>query len=426
MKFKKKYENPYMKTIMIKRAIEVDNDLKKFIFMNSNYRRKVWNDFVAEYYRCRELGEKFNVMEFKSNYYNEIEKPNNVYKTYCTGISESVMKDIINALHLCNLNDGSLNFKKFDKFRCSFKVNCKGHFRDIKDLLPKFTSKVHIVSNDIISFSKKWKDITHIKLKEPLWCDAKPIDDMMYYFTKNHHYAFSEKDIKEISFIHELGKFYICLSVDVFNLYNKKSEKNKRKDKAGIDLGIHNPVCLFGGNNAYIFKMTDKELNRIHYLERRSRRLQSIMCRKTYGSKNYYKVLRKFRVTWYKIRNIRLNWRRTLAKEIAKKYKMICVDNFKIPDNTECTSIPKTIIRRINDSNRLYGMYAFYESLIHACYKYKTKYIQSPEKTTRTCSECGHENPKLPLSKRIFKCEKCGFTIDRDINASKNCYNYIL
>ena len=32
---------------------------------------------------------------------------------------------------------------------------------------------------------------------------------------------------------------------------------------------------------------------------------------------------------------------------------------------------------------------------------------------------------QLELYQRIFKCEECGYTIDRDMNASKNCYDFI-
>ena len=34
-------------------------------------------------------------------------------------------------------------------------------------------------------------------------------------------------------------------------------------------------------------------------------------------------------------------------------------------------------------------------------------------------------NVKIPINQRIFKCEECGYTIDRDMNASKNCYDFI-
>src|SRR5579875_3035420 len=42
--------------------------------------------------------------------------------------------------------------------------------------------------------------------------------------------------------------------------------------------------------------------------------------------------------------------------------------------------------------------------------------------TSRTCSECGHVNPALGAT-REFKCEKCGYTADRELNSGRNLIN---
>jgi len=43
--------------------------------------------------------------------------------------------------------------------------------------------------------------------------------------------------------------------------------------------------------------------------------------------------------------------------------------------------------------------------------------------SSKTCSHCGSIKKKLSLSERIYKCEDCGFEIDRDLNASINLKN---
>lgn len=437
MKFKSKKNTCKLNTIIIKRSITVDDELKSFIFMNSNYRRKVWNDFVTEYYRCKDCGEKFNAMDFKKRYYNEIEKPANVYSQYTTGISLQVMKDVINGIQKCLINNGHLHYRKFDRFKCSFKVHTVAHYRDIKDGLPRLESKVHVIEPRVISYSDRINQIRYIKLNEPLFIDAYPIGDKMMYFNNfiwKAKYAFSEEDIKEISFCHELGKFYICLSVNIHNIYDMKNEKTKREKYAGIDLGIHNPITITDKNGSFVLRMSQRELNRIHYLERRVRRLQHIMDRKFYENKkrgnspysnNFIKVQRKYRVAWYKIRNIRLQWRRKVSKYIATKYKAICVDNFKTPTYKDHEIQSRKALRKIHAYNRIHAMYDCSRLIEHMCTMYKTKYIPSPENTTRTCSYCNHINGHLLLSQRVLKCENCNRVIDRDVNASQNCYNFI-
>jgi putative transposase len=43
----------------------------------------------------------------------------------------------------------------------------------------------------------------------------------------------------------------------------------------------------------------------------------------------------------------------------------------------------------------------------------------NPVYTSQTCSTCGHRQ-RLPLSVRVFDCEKCETVTERDLNASKN------
>ncbi|MFU8876042.1 RNA-guided endonuclease InsQ/TnpB family protein, partial [Micromonospora sp. SL4-19] len=40
--------------------------------------------------------------------------------------------------------------------------------------------------------------------------------------------------------------------------------------------------------------------------------------------------------------------------------------------------------------------------------------------STRMCSACRTIGPALPLSMRIFRCDECGHTADRDVNAAVN------
>lgn len=46
--------------------------------------------------------------------------------------------------------------------------------------------------------------------------------------------------------------------------------------------------------------------------------------------------------------------------------------------------------------------------------------------SSKTCSVCGHVKGKLSLSERTFICEKCGNTLDRDLNAAINLRQHCL
>ena len=40
--------------------------------------------------------------------------------------------------------------------------------------------------------------------------------------------------------------------------------------------------------------------------------------------------------------------------------------------------------------------------------------------SSKTCSNCGTVKAKLSLNERVYQCDVCGLTIDRDLNAAIN------
>lgn len=40
--------------------------------------------------------------------------------------------------------------------------------------------------------------------------------------------------------------------------------------------------------------------------------------------------------------------------------------------------------------------------------------------SSKLCSRCGWLASELPLKQRVFRCDRCGLEIDRDLNAAKN------
>ena len=46
--------------------------------------------------------------------------------------------------------------------------------------------------------------------------------------------------------------------------------------------------------------------------------------------------------------------------------------------------------------------------------------LVDPRQTSQECSQCGNMKKDLKLSDRIYHCNACGLTIDRDLNAAIN------
>lgn len=66
------------------------------------------------------------------------------------------------------------------------------------------------------------------------------------------------------------------------------------------------------------------------------------------------------------------------------------------------------------------GFYEFKRQLEYKAKKFGCEVIIADRfyPSSKTCSRCGHKKDSLSLSERIYRCDNCGFEIDRDLNAA--------
>ncbi|AEB12645.1 RNA-guided endonuclease InsQ/TnpB family protein [Marinithermus hydrothermalis] len=165
----------------------------------------------------------------------------------------------------------------------------------------------------------------------------------------------------------------------------------------GVDLGLKNQAAL---SNGFVLRWRVRETDRLKKLQRK-------LSRKKKGSKNREHVVHRIRREHEKLRWIKQDIRnRVLA--LLRQYDLVAVQ----PD-------------RIKGWQALWGgkvQGAALGGLLEAL-RTRLPTLVATERnapTTRTCSSCGHLNPKVPLDRRVFTCEACGFRIDRDLNAALN------
>ena len=75
------------------------------------------------------------------------------------------------------------------------------------------------------------------------------------------------------------------------------------------------------------------------------------------------------------------------------------------------------------------GIYAFKTALTWKAANRDVTITLMPKftPTTQVCSCCGaFPSEKIDLSVRRYKCEHCGFELDRDSNAARNIYSWNL
>ena len=116
-----------------------------------------------------------------------------------------------------------------------------------------------------------------------------------------------------------------------------------------------------------------------------------------------------------------MHWKTT--NYLCSNYDVILLPSFGTQDMAK--KVQKGHMRRkINrDTTRkmlMMSHYKFRLRLLHKARQWgKTVIIVNEAYTSKTCTSCGWQNPKLGGSK-IFKCKKCNLSVGRDINGARN------
>ena len=215
------------------------------------------------------------------------------------------------------------------------------------------------------------------------------------------------------------GKYwYVSLCVE--NEYEKcKLDKDL---SVGIDLAtVSNFEKSFGNIN---------KTQRVRRLKKQLRRLQRQVSRKYEKNRsgnrylktnNIMKLERKIKLLHKRLSDIRLNYLHQVTISIAKTkpYRIVMEDL-----NVKGMMKNKHLAQAISEQ----GFAKFIELMKYKAEKFGIEFIQADRfyPSSKICSHCESLKKDLKLSERIYHCSCCGFTIDRDKNASINLANYKL
>ena len=205
-----------------------------------------------------------------------------------------------------------------------------------------------------------------------------------------------------------------------------KPNINKLEDKVlAIDLGIKQlAIVNIDGldvpniNKTRVVKALEKKLKRLQ--KQCSRKY--IMNKKGgsyFKTESIKKLELKIKKLHRKLKNIRLNYiHQATSKLVKTNARLVVMENLKVSNMMKNRHLAKAIQQQ--------GFYTFINQMKYKCAFYGIEFIQVPTfcPSSKTCSCCGNIKKNLKLSDRIYKCDKCGFVVDRDKNATYNLANY--
>ena len=175
----------------------------------------------------------------------------------------------------------------------------------------------------------------------------------------------------------------------------------------GIDVGINSLATLDTGkhyDNPRPLKRYEKKLAR----EQRK------LSRKEFLSNNWYKQKDKVAKLHYKIACIRNDAHHQATTEIVNIASAIGIETLKVTNMLKNRKLAKAL----SDS----ALGGFLEKLKSKAEVLGIPIIEAPQffASSKTCSSCGYVKDELSLSERVFHCEFCYTSIDRDQNAAIN------
>jgi putative transposase len=195
----------------------------------------------------------------------------------------------------------------------------------------------------------------------------------------------------------------------------------------GIDLGVKN-LAIINSLDKPIKNIN--KTKKVRKLKKKLKRLQRQVSRKYEANKkgniyiktkNIIKLEKTIKLIHRKLANIRNNHIHQATSSIIKlsPYRVVMEDL-----NVSGLMKNKHLAEKIAEQK----FYEFMRQMKYNCEFSGIEFIQVDRfyPSSKLCSCCGSKKEDLKLKDRIYSCDKCGFIIDRDKNASINLGKYKL
>lgn len=207
-------------------------------------------------------------------------------------------------------------------------------------------------------------------------------------------------------------RFWLSIGCVIENVANKLP----KTEPIGIDMGVKTLMVCSNGMN-FNKVNTKKEKKKLKRLQKRASRYYNKMTKtKSFDkSKNLIKLEALILKQHQRITNIRKNnIHQATTKLVKLNPKAIVVEDLNVKGMMK----NKHLSEKIVDCS----FYEIYRQLEYKCRWNDIEFIVADRwfASSKICNHCGYKKPKLSLSERVYKCECCGNTIDRDYNASLN------
>jgi putative transposase len=199
------------------------------------------------------------------------------------------------------------------------------------------------------------------------------------------------------------GRWFVTFAVDE----EEPPPAAPTGEAVGLDLGLKSFAVTSEGSRIGHPRHMERQ-------ERRLKRYQRQMARRTAGSRNREKSRRRVARQHSRVADARRDFLHKATTDLVRRYDVIVLEDLNVSGMVR----NHTLARAISCT----GWAEFRNMLEYKAERLGRRVVVIDRwyPSSKTCSACGHLLARLDLGTRHWECPGCGARHDRDINAAKN------
>ena len=290
----------------------------------------------------------------------------------------------------------SMAFRSLSQGLSNWSKSRKGQRKGRRVGFPKFKSK-----NTVAKFAYS-TGFTAPKASDPYGLKLPRIGRV--HCMENVYRRMNGARLIRISVSHHAGHWYASLTVERESAAPVSAPK---LGTVGVDLGVKNLAALSDGTVIPNPRALNTHLRAL-------RKAQQALSRKVAGSARREKAKGRVARLHARVADVRADAIHKVTTMIARNYSVVCIEDLNVAGMVK----NHHLARSVSDA----ALGEFRRQL-----EYKTARTGSALRvvdrwfpSSKTCSNCGVVKAKLSLSERVYNCDACGLSMDRDLNAAIN------
>ena len=174
---------------------------------------------------------------------------------------------------------------------------------------------------------------------------------------------------------------------------------------------------IFGCTRFVYNRMLADRIGHYENTHERLKKEQRKLSKCIKGSSNWNKQRMKVAKLHEKVTDQRKDFLHKLSKQTANAADAVCIEDLDIKGMSRSLNFGKSV----HDN----GFGKFVSMLEYKLNEQGKELIKVGKwfPSSKKCSNCGVVKVSMLLSERVYRCENCGFTVDRDLKASYNIRN---